>query len=179
MTAPWSDKTWHAFVTHIRAGASGRQAAQAVRRTYKAACLQALARGTTINELRVGYVWTFNQLTGLFGVSWKAINLWRVKGWLVPSPHNEYTHSVTRATILAFLAVREAWPFYDTEKITDPDIAAAARFERIRSGGRWVRASDWARAHHYRHTYAAELVREGVLPATKIGYAWHVWEATQ
>lgn len=161
-------------------------------KTTPNAIIQALdARGLSVTAIRQDALWqvrTLNQVAALFGVTHGRVTLWRQKKWLKARPNGSWAARkktafayllVSDEALLAFLQVREAWPFYDPDAITDPDWREAAQDARANAGGRWVTARDYAESRGYAPSYGAEQIRRGdvALPTQKIGNQWYIWIA--
>lgn len=125
------------------------------------------------------------QVAALFCVSPYRIAQWIAHGWLVARynhPRNIQPRSrrcqrlITDDAICAFLAVREAWPTYTPEQITDPDWRDRASELRTPDGYEWISTVDYARRTHYSRAavHTRLHTQNPPLIAHKIGGVWFI-----
>ncbi len=186
---PWTPEDDERLVDKLESGLSIAQIAGALHRTAHAVRDRAIKVHGGIKRLRSGLlgVRTRNQVAHLFGVHPNSVERWVQHGWLVGKRNRSVSAAARTATgrkssthylipdltIEAFLHIREAWPFWTIENMTDPDWRAAAR--DIRPDADWIPLVDFARERHYSDSTATGWVYRGELPATKIGGKWYIW----
>lgn len=148
--------------------------------------------GIRVDSLRgapLARVHTGKDVARLMGVSHGSVRIWIARKWLAARRNHGGQEAkspkkrrwlITEQSLIAFLAVREAWPGWDVADISDPDLRAEAARLRLSAGGHWVKAADLARRLGYHPNYADDWVRLGLLgDARRITYGrtWYVWSA--
>ncbi len=172
----------------LRQGRSVVAVAEAVGRTARAVVLRLRARGTTVDEVRAGHVWSVRQVAALFGVGEGVTYTWKARGWLRSEANGSGEHLgralpargapeqlVTRAALAEFLAVREAWPAYEPAQIGDAALRTIAEQERARAGGRWLSSREYAQLAGYHINHVSWLLTHGKVQGTKIEGRIYVW----
>lgn len=113
------------------------------------------------------------QVCALFGVGDYAVRVWEREGWLERSPlqvEGQSTHRYTYEALLAFVAVRNAWPMYRIKNIADPIWREIAQEAREAAGGQWVTAALLADQRYVARTTMGHWLRTGAWPVEHIRY---------
>jgi hypothetical protein len=124
------------------------------------------------------------EVAALMGVGTDTVAHWTARGWLPTIRTRRPREAGGRHPIVyihdtdihALLERREAWPAFDPERITDPDLRAAAEETRREAGGHWDAAYTILRREGYAGT-AGRYVRECPAPLRlttwrRVHYIW-------
>jgi lambda repressor-like predicted transcriptional regulator len=133
---------------------------------------------------RTAEVWSGREIMALFGVHRRTLVHWRNEGWLalLQTRGDQFTSGApqraTRDDLVRFLHVREAWPAYVPNLITDPALRALALQVRRVAGGEWVGLKELAARARLSIDATAKRLRKGWLgawPQTLHGRERFVW----
>lgn len=173
----WPADTLRRVRAGLRAGRSITDIARDFRRDADGLLAHCNANGLHVSAERVGHVWQALDIAHMFDVQEKRVRQWRAA--LGAKTRAQGHWRITRAQLLAFVAKREYWPAYTPDAIRDPDIRAAARFERLRAGGDWEPIMAWAYRHGWAPSTARRWCANGTIPnALRTTAGWFVWKET-
>lgn len=175
----WTAAEWAGVVARLRAGATVKEAGKPAKRTRESVELEALRRHTTIAEVRAGYVWSANTLAAALGVDYTVIVRW-IKGGNLKKARGGTVGRITRAAVERVLSDRYQWPSFSPDAIRDPHFRAFARGERIKAGGDWMSAKEYAHERGYVPESMRKRMRDGREDVTcaRIGNEWFMWRAS-
>lgn len=176
----WSEQEITAIIARVRNGYDLGVIAQHFGVAHDAISAALRTRGHTFEGLRDGYVWTAHELAQIFGVHGDTMRAWIRSGWLTPTvmPKRRQRWHFTRATVHAMLSNRATWPAWSPAQISNLELRAYARFERIRANGRWVKVRDLAQRRGYSPHSVTSLVRHNTLgvETVQVSGTWFAWE---
>jgi len=95
----------------------------------------------------------YRALAAAFGVGWGIANRWIKAGWI----------DGTYDKIERFIRNPKYWPFWEIERMTDPDLQAIAR--RYRGRMEWLTVDDAAKVYGVCAVYMRKLARTGKVEA--------------
>lgn len=84
-------------------------------------------------------VYSLDQVAALFQVTAENVHRWIDCDWLKAARNNKpgSTFAIRRCDLIAFVAVRPAWPSYAPRLIKDEELRERALAAQIDAGGRW------------------------------------------
>lgn len=191
----WTSEEADRLQTLLEDGCSVARSAEVLRRTPSAiySAVRFHSPHETIDGIRDqpwAAVRSRRQVAALFGVSSWTVGRWIDHGWLV-ARRNAYSRAraqtyqrqylITDTALRAFLTVREAWPDYPIEQITDADwrqLAAQARPANmgvlLPDGSAWISVADYAARTRRRPEWIWVQCRTAQLVARRVAGRWQI-----
>lgn len=187
MTSPhvWTANDDERLYTLIQSGSNVLCIARAFHRSAKRIYERAGERYGGFDAIRSGAfsVRTAVEVGRLFSVHHEVVRLWIGRGYLqakrnASSPGAHYRHYlITDEALIAFLSVREAWVSYTPRQIQDVDWRRLAEECHAAVPGEWLIPKQVGRCYNRRAGEVRDWIRQGVLPATRIGGLLFVWSS--
>lgn len=127
-----------------------------------------------------GDVYNLDEVANLFQVTWATARNWVKQGWLTAkrNPRPCSVFAVRRFDLIAFIAVRAAWPSYAPQLIRDEELRSRALQVQQSAGGRWYSRREIAiragvHLETVRHWREKGYLQD--MEATTYGHATYYW----
>lgn len=188
--AAWTDDQVQTVIEMLHDGLPLRKISKRIERSVPAIEIRIEQMGLTVRELRQAR--SIHAVAALFGVGADTIlRVWIKRGWLkvhvdrmsaAERRRESRTTTIRRPKmyvtddhLMAFVADRRAWPFWEVRRMTDPDWRETAAECRAAAGGYWMSVHDVGRRYGYSASMVQGWIRLGALKATRLTNAYFVW----
>lgn len=164
-------------------GVATRTIARKLGRTELGLLSTMLYHGIGVRTVRadpLSTVYSAESFAKMMGIHFITIRRWYHKG-IIPHTQKQRrkgdTILINETTVESFLAMREHWPRWYPDAITDLAWRTRAETLRAEAGGYWMPTHEAAHHWHYEcHTMVRRL-RQARIPSLRIGQIVYFWSA--